>query len=220
MLLDGAADIGERGGRKTAEVDEQTVGALRAEIGEELRFRRPAPTWPKGCIRTRRSRAAGRPARLFAVSAELLRARRFRRRRTPMMRFTDSDAEPLGIGARVRFALRIKDIDERKDRRGALIMTAATKDEVAMVGMGCAQFAERRAVGREELMVNAHVEALRHAGIVPDGIGAAWYSSHYDDIGAGKSGISFATFDPAANGPGRYRKTPAYSAAPRMTYSF
>jgi transposase len=33
-LLDGAADIFERGGRKTAEVDEDTVRALHAKIGE------------------------------------------------------------------------------------------------------------------------------------------------------------------------------------------
>ena len=33
-LLDGAEDIFERGGKKTAEVDEETVGALRAKIGE------------------------------------------------------------------------------------------------------------------------------------------------------------------------------------------
>jgi transposase len=33
-LLDGAADIFERGGRKTVEVDDDTVRALHAKIGE------------------------------------------------------------------------------------------------------------------------------------------------------------------------------------------
>ncbi len=33
-LLDGAADIFEWGGKKTAEVDEDTVRALHAKIGE------------------------------------------------------------------------------------------------------------------------------------------------------------------------------------------
>jgi transposase len=36
LLLDGAADIFERGGKKTAEVDEETVRALHAKIGEWL----------------------------------------------------------------------------------------------------------------------------------------------------------------------------------------
>lgn len=33
-LLDGAADVFERGGRKVAEVDEETVRSLHAKIGE------------------------------------------------------------------------------------------------------------------------------------------------------------------------------------------
>jgi transposase len=33
-LLDGGADIFERGGKKTAEADEETVRALHAKIGE------------------------------------------------------------------------------------------------------------------------------------------------------------------------------------------
>ena len=33
-LLDGAADIFERGGKKTTEVDEETLRALHAKIGE------------------------------------------------------------------------------------------------------------------------------------------------------------------------------------------
>ncbi len=71
-------------------------------------------------------------------------------------------------------------------------MAAGIKDKVAIIGMGCSRFGERWDVGQDELMVEAYVEALRHAGIAPDRIGAGWYSSHYDDIGAGKSGIPMA----------------------------
>ncbi|MEJ8572578.1 acetyl-CoA acetyltransferase [Microbaculum marinum] len=71
-------------------------------------------------------------------------------------------------------------------------MPSGLKDRVAILGMGCSKFGERWDVGQEELMVEAYLEALASAGIDPTQIDAAWYSSHYDDIGAGKSGTPMA----------------------------
>lgn len=71
-------------------------------------------------------------------------------------------------------------------------MAKGIKDRVAILAMGCSRFGERWDVGQEELMVEAYLEALGHAGIAPDQIEAAWYSSHYDDIGAGKAGTPMA----------------------------
>lgn len=71
-------------------------------------------------------------------------------------------------------------------------MASGLKDRVAVLAMGCSRYGERWDVGQEELMVEAYDEALQAAGIDPTDIGAAWYSSHYDDIGAGKSGIPMA----------------------------
>lgn len=71
-------------------------------------------------------------------------------------------------------------------------MASGIRDKVAIIGMGCSRFGERWDVGQEELMVEAYIEAIGASGIEPDEIGAAWYSSHYDDIGAGKSGTPMA----------------------------
>lgn len=71
-------------------------------------------------------------------------------------------------------------------------MASGIRDKVAILGMGCSRFGERWDVGQDELMVEAYVEALAAAGIAPREIGAAWYSSHYDDIGAGKAGTPMA----------------------------
>ncbi|MBA4789614.1 MAG: acetyl-CoA acetyltransferase [Rhizobiales bacterium] len=71
-------------------------------------------------------------------------------------------------------------------------MARGIKDRVAILAMGCSRFGERWDVGQEELMAEAYLEALRHAGIAPAQIEAAWYSSHYDDIGAGKAGTPMA----------------------------
>ena len=71
-------------------------------------------------------------------------------------------------------------------------MPSGLKDKVAILGMGCSRFGERWDVGPEELMVEAYSEALTAAGIDPTEIDAAWYSSHYDDIGAGKAGLPMA----------------------------
>ncbi len=71
-------------------------------------------------------------------------------------------------------------------------MATGIKDRVAILAMGCSRFGERWDVGQEELMVEAYAEALASAGIEPTAIEAAWYSSHYDDIGAGKAGTPMA----------------------------
>lgn len=71
-------------------------------------------------------------------------------------------------------------------------MSKGIKDKVAILAMGCSRFGERWDVGQEELMCEAYAEAISRAGISPDMIGAAWYSSHYDDIGAGKAGTPMA----------------------------
>ncbi|MEM6462022.1 MAG: acetyl-CoA acetyltransferase [Pseudomonadota bacterium] len=71
-------------------------------------------------------------------------------------------------------------------------MPSGLKDKVAILGMGCSKFGELWDMGQEELMVEAYLEALDSAGIDPSEIDAAWYSSHYDDIGAGKAGVPMA----------------------------
>lgn len=71
-------------------------------------------------------------------------------------------------------------------------MPSGLKDKVAILGMGCSKFGERWDVGTEELMVEAYSDALTAAEIDPSEIDAAWYSSHYDDIGAGKAGTPMA----------------------------
>lgn len=71
-------------------------------------------------------------------------------------------------------------------------MASGIRDRVAILSMGCSRFGERWDVSAEDLMVEAYREALETAKIAPNEIDAAWYSSHYDDIGAGKSGIPLA----------------------------
>ncbi|MCC5987393.1 MAG: acetyl-CoA acetyltransferase [Pararhodobacter sp.] len=71
-------------------------------------------------------------------------------------------------------------------------MATGLKDKVAILSMGCSRFGERWDMGQEDLMREAFYEALQRAGIGAEDIGAAWYSAHYDDIGAGKSGVPMA----------------------------
>lgn len=71
-------------------------------------------------------------------------------------------------------------------------MASGIKDKVAILAMGCSRFGERWDMAQEDLMCEAYLEALTRAGIEPGMIGAAWYSSHYDDIGAGKAGTPMA----------------------------
>ncbi len=67
-------------------------------------------------------------------------------------------------------------------------MAKGIKDKVAILGMGCSRFGERWDASPEDLMVEAYNEAMADAGISPDQLGAAWYSTHMDDVGTGRGG--------------------------------
>lgn len=67
-------------------------------------------------------------------------------------------------------------------------MARGIKDKVAILGMGCSRFGERWDASPEDLMVEAYGEALEGAGITPEQIDAAWFSTHMDDIGVGRGG--------------------------------
>ncbi|WP_137388528.1 acetyl-CoA acetyltransferase [Rhodoligotrophos defluvii] len=67
-------------------------------------------------------------------------------------------------------------------------MANGIKDKVAIIGMGCSRFGERWDASPEDLMVEAYGEAMADAGIAPEQIGAAWFSTHMDDIGTGRGG--------------------------------
>ena len=67
-------------------------------------------------------------------------------------------------------------------------MASGIKDKVAILGMGCSKFGERWDASPEDLMVEAYSEAMSDAGIVPEQLGAAWFSTHMDDVGVGRGG--------------------------------
>ena len=67
-------------------------------------------------------------------------------------------------------------------------MPAGIKDKVVILGMGCSRFGERWDASPEDLMVEAYNEAMTDAGISPEQIDAAWYSTHMDDVGTGRGG--------------------------------
>jgi len=67
-------------------------------------------------------------------------------------------------------------------------MASGIKDKVAILGMGCSKFGERWDASPEDLMVEAYTEAMQDAGIVPEQLGAAWFSTHMDDVGTGRGG--------------------------------
>src|SRR5262249_264845 len=66
-------------------------------------------------------------------------------------------------------------------------MATGIRDKVAILGMGCSKFGERWDCGPEELMVEAYLEAMKDAGIEATQIDAAWFSTHNQDIGTGRS---------------------------------
>jgi acetyl-CoA C-acetyltransferase len=68
-------------------------------------------------------------------------------------------------------------------------MASGIKDKVAILGMGCSKFGERWDASPEDLMVEAYNEAMQDAGISPEQIDAAWYSTHMDDVGTGRGGL-------------------------------
>ncbi|KQP45503.1 acetyl-CoA acetyltransferase [Pseudorhodoferax sp. Leaf274] len=67
-------------------------------------------------------------------------------------------------------------------------MAQGIKDKVAILGMGCSKFGERWDASPEDLMLEAYNEAMADAGIAPDQLGAAWFSTHIDDVGTGRGG--------------------------------
>ncbi len=71
-------------------------------------------------------------------------------------------------------------------------MATGIKDKVAILGMGCSKFGERWDASPEDLMVEAYSEAMADAGIVPEQLDAAWFSTHMDDVGVGRGGTPMA----------------------------
>ncbi len=71
-------------------------------------------------------------------------------------------------------------------------MASGIKDKVAILGMGCSKFGERWDASPEDLMVEAYTEAMADAGITPDQLGAAWFSTHLSDVGTGRGGTPMA----------------------------
>lgn len=67
-------------------------------------------------------------------------------------------------------------------------MPIGIKDKVAILGMGCCRFGERWDASPEDLMVEAYSEAMADAGIGPEQIDAAWFSTHMEDVGTGRGG--------------------------------
>ncbi len=71
-------------------------------------------------------------------------------------------------------------------------MATGIKDRVAILGMGCSKFGERWDASPEDLMVEAYGEAMADAGIEPEQLDAAWFSTHMDDVGVGRGGTPMA----------------------------
>ncbi|WP_101047884.1 acetyl-CoA acetyltransferase [Macromonas nakdongensis] len=67
-------------------------------------------------------------------------------------------------------------------------MATGIKNKVVILGMGCSQFGERWNASPEDLMVEAYTEAMADAGIAPEQLDAAWFSTHMDDVGTGRGG--------------------------------
>jgi acetyl-CoA C-acetyltransferase len=68
-------------------------------------------------------------------------------------------------------------------------MPKGIKDKVVILGMGCCRFGERWVSSPEDLMVEAYGEALSDAGIGPEQLDAAWFSTHMSDVGTGRGGL-------------------------------
>jgi acetyl-CoA C-acetyltransferase len=68
-------------------------------------------------------------------------------------------------------------------------MPTGIKDKVVILGMGCSRFGERWDASPEDLMVEAYSEAMRDAGIGPEQLDAAWFSTHMSDVGTGRGGL-------------------------------
>jgi acetyl-CoA C-acetyltransferase len=68
-------------------------------------------------------------------------------------------------------------------------MPTGIKDKVVILGMGCSRFGERWESSPEDLMVEAYGEAMSDAGIGPEQLDAAWFSTHMSDVGTGRGGL-------------------------------
>jgi len=66
-------------------------------------------------------------------------------------------------------------------------MAEGIKDKVAIIGMGCTKFGELWDKSAEDLMVEAFKEALEDAGIEKKDIGAAWFSTCFEEVNVGKT---------------------------------
>jgi acetyl-CoA C-acetyltransferase len=71
-------------------------------------------------------------------------------------------------------------------------MAEGIKDKVAIIGMGCTAFGEQWDKGSEDLIVEAFTEAMGDAGIEKKDLQAAWYSSCYEELNVGKSGLALS----------------------------
>jgi acetyl-CoA C-acetyltransferase len=71
-------------------------------------------------------------------------------------------------------------------------MAQGIKDKVAILGMGCSRFGERWDASPEDLMLEAYSEAMADAGITPEQLDAAWFSTHMDDVGTGRGGTAMS----------------------------
>ncbi len=68
-------------------------------------------------------------------------------------------------------------------------MPTGIKNQVAIIGMGCSKFGELWDKSGTDLAVEVFQEALEDAGIEKKDIDACWFSTHYEEINFGKSGI-------------------------------
>jgi acetyl-CoA C-acetyltransferase len=71
-------------------------------------------------------------------------------------------------------------------------MPIGIKDKVVLLGMGCSRFGERWDASPEDLMIEAYTEAMNDAGIAPEQLDAAWFSTHMSDVGTGRGGLPMA----------------------------
>lgn len=71
-------------------------------------------------------------------------------------------------------------------------MPQGIKDKVVILGMGCSKFGERWDMEADDLIVEAAQECLEDAGIERSQIDAAWFSTAFEDVNVGKSGVPLA----------------------------
>ena len=113
---------------------------------------------------------------------------------------TDTDADEIRAGSRVEMTFRrlfsadgIHDyfwkapVPSAHGRR-QLMSSHGVRDKVAIVGMGCTQFAELWEKGLDDLIVDASTEAFESAGVGKEDVDAYWFGTAQ----SGMSGITLA----------------------------